>query len=65
MKLFLIIIFILILSALIIFESNNFQISESNDVKNFTNEYSSWINNIYTNIQSITGQAVKLNWLPE
>lgn len=64
MKFFILVFIILILSSLIILESNSLKISEKNDLKIFTEKYQNWTNEIYLNIQQITGQAIKMNWIP-
>ena len=38
---------------------------QSEDAKTFLNFYSDWINKIYINAQSLTGNIIKLKWLPE
>jgi len=64
MKILIFLFMILIISSLIIFESNNLQITDKNDMKTFSEKYTKWADEIYTNLQNITGQAIKLNWLP-
>ncbi len=65
MKIIIGIIFILILSSLLIIESNNINITNKKEMKTLSKEYLNWTGEIYSNLQKITGQVIKLNWLPE
>ncbi len=64
MKIFIFLFMIIVLTSLIILESNNLQISEKEDIKIFKNELKNWANEIYLNIQQITGQTIRMDWLP-
>jgi len=37
---------------------------EKENVSHFTELYIDWINQIYINLQSISGNVVKLDWFP-
>lgn len=65
MKILLAIILVLIISSLLMIESNNLSITSKEDMKTLSKKYLDWTGEIYTNIQKITGQAIKLDWLPE
>lgn len=64
MKILIFILMLLILSSLIIIESNNFNLSDNKDSKNFLNKYSDWGKGVYNNLKEITGYAVKMEWFP-
>lgn len=65
MKIISAIIFLLVLSSLIIIESNDLNIMNKEDMKTLSKKYLNWSEGIYENLQQITGQAIKLEWLPE
>ena len=45
-------------------ESNNLKISEKKDLTIFKEKYQNWTSEVYSNFQKITGQAVKMEWMP-
>jgi len=65
MKVLLLILFFLIINALLIISNNDLRMYQSEDAKTFLNFYSDWINKIYINAQYLTGNIIKLKWLPE
>lgn len=64
MKIFLFILVFFILSALLIVSNNNLAMSKQESYKKFFELYIGWLDNIYDNTQKISGEAVKMNWLP-
>jgi len=65
MRTVLIILVFFVLSALLIVSNHNFALYEKENVQDFLGLYLEWLNEIYLNFQTITGQAVKMNWFPE
>ncbi len=62
MKVLILILIFLIVGSLLIIENNNLKISNSKDAKIFYNLFLGWINNIYLNFQTITGDVVNMRW---
>lgn len=65
MKILMFILLALILSFLIIIESNNLNLSLKEDSKIFTEKCSDWGKGVYSNLREITGYAVKMEWFPD
>ncbi len=65
MKITIIILMFFVTGALIIISNNNLSIYNHEDLSEFSKLYLEWINRIYINAQSITGEIVKQEWLPE
>ena len=53
------------ISALIIISNNNLALISDENISLFLNLYSTWANNLYVNIQVLTGEIIKLSWMPE
>ena len=64
MKILILILIFFILGALFIISNNDLRLIEDKNVSQFSEMYVGWINEIYLNFLSMTGNAVKLNWLP-
>lgn len=54
-----------IFSALLIISNNNLAFNEDKNIKQFSQLYWEWLNKFYFNSQIITGNIIKINWLPE
>ena len=54
-----------VISALFIISNNNLAMYKQENIVNFVDMYTKWINNIFSNTKKITGQAVKMDWLPQ
>ncbi len=65
MKLILIIMVFLILGALLIISNNNLALCKDKNISIFKILYIDWLDSIYKNSQSITGNVIKINWLPK
>ena len=65
MKAVLIILVFFVLSALLIISNHNLALYEKENVQEFFGLYIGWLDEIYFNFQTITGQAVKMDWFPE
>jgi len=64
MRFLIIILMFFILGALFIISNNGLALSERQDFEEFKFLYSLWLDNIYSNVLSMTGEAVKLSWIP-
>lgn len=65
MKILAIIFIFFILNALLIISNNELSLIEDKNIKKFSELYVQWLNKIYENSQKITGNMVKLDWIPE
>lgn len=65
MKIVMILIMLFLFSALLIISNNNLALQKQENLEKFSELYLKWLDKIFTNIQSITGNAVKMNWVPE
>jgi len=64
MKIFITILMFFIIGALFIIGNNSLSLHDPENISNFYNFYLEWLNEIYINTQTITGEIVKQNWLP-
>ena len=64
MRIILFVIVFFILGALLIISNNDLSMREKENVSHFTELYIDWGNQIYINLQSISGNVVKLDWFP-
>jgi hypothetical protein len=53
-----------IISALILISNNNLALIEDDNLKSFASLYVVWVDQVYENLQTITGHATKMNWVP-
>ena len=65
MKIYLIITIFLLMNAFFIISENNLNLNTTENIKKFFSLYNGWSKNIGNNINTITGDIVKLNWIPE
>ena len=65
MKTMILILFFLAVSALLIISNNDLSLYKQENVEEFSALYVQWLNEIYSNMQNLTGNAVKLDLLPE
>ncbi|MBU0959692.1 MAG: hypothetical protein KKB31_07130 [Nanoarchaeota archaeon] len=65
MKVLVVLLMFFVLGSLLIVSNNNLFLSDSEDAKTFGNLWVGWIEKIYENSRSITGNLVKMNWSPE
>ncbi len=64
MRGFLFLFLILVLSVLFIISNNNLAMYKTENLTVLKESYFSWINQIFSNTRSLTGEAVKLEWFP-
>ena len=65
MRIYLIIAFLLLMNAFFIISENDLKLVDSNNSKIFFNLYINWFANIGNNLETITGNVVNLNWIPD
>jgi hypothetical protein len=53
------------LAAFFIISNNNLQMIDAENRQIFIDEYKSWVKEVSTNIGSLTGYVVDVEWLPE
>lgn len=65
MKFILIVLMFFTLSALLIISNNDLALYERENYEIFIYSYTEWLNNLFENSQKITGEVIRLDWLPE
>ena len=65
MKIVVVILMLFALSGLFIIHNNDLSVFEKEDSGKFMELYSGWTDKFYFNVQTLTGNAVKLDWFPE
>ena len=65
MKILMFIVLFFALSALLIISNNDLAFYKSENIKTFSGLYFEWLNGVYVNFQTITGNVVELDWFPE
>ena len=53
-----------LLGGLLIISNNSLALYQKENLETFFDLYSEWMNKLYMNSQTMTGNAVKLDWLP-
>jgi hypothetical protein len=62
--LFILLIF-LFLGAFFIVSNENIKINKNQEFDRFLKFYSSWLSSLLSNAKTITGYAIRSNWLPD
>jgi hypothetical protein len=65
MKILMIFLMLLILGSLLIISNNNLVFYKPGNPEKFGCLWIKWIEKIFENIRSLTGNVLKLNWGPE
>ena len=65
MRFLIIILMFFILGALFIISNNELALYERENFEEFKFLYSTWLDNIYDNLLTMTGEAVRLSWIPD
>ena len=65
MKFFLILFFIFALGAVFIISNGSLSLHSQDNFKKFCKEYKIWLDNIFSNMKEVTGQAISLEWAPK
>ncbi len=53
-----------VIGALFVISNNNLGMYKQENIKKFSEFYIEWINQVYVNTQTLTGEVVKMKWLP-
>ena len=64
MKIVIVVLMFFLLAAFMIIGNNGLALHEKENMDRFLDLYLEWLNQIYRNTQTITGEAVRLDWLP-
>ena len=64
MKILIILLMFFIIGALFVISNNNLVMYKYENIEKFSEFYIEWINQIYINIQVLTGDTIDLKWLP-
>ena len=65
MKFLIIILMFFIFSGLLIISNNNLALNNSENFNEFLGLYGQLINQLYLNLQILTGKIVQLDWVPK
>ena len=65
MKWYWIILIFLLMGALLMVSNYNLALYKGENVIEFGNLYVSWLDQIYQNLRSITGNVVQMEWVPQ
>jgi len=65
MKVFLILFFVLALGAVFIISNSSLSLHSQDNFKKFCKEYKIWLDDIFSNVKEVTGQAISLEWTPK
>lgn len=52
------------MNAFLIIANNNFHLNNSDNLDQFISTYLSWFGRISENLTEITGDSIKLDWMP-
>lgn len=63
MKILIIILMFFVLGSLLIISNNNLVLSDDANLEVFGNLWLDWIGSIFKNLGSLTGNAVKMDWV--
>jgi|TARA_Y100000310_G_scaffold321844_1_gene380050 hypothetical protein len=63
MKVLMFVFVFFVFSGLVIISNNDLALIKDSNMLLFFDLYLSWLDHIYSNIQSLTGYALKLNWV--
>lgn len=64
MRVIIVILMFFVLGCLLIVSNNNLSLSNSESFERFTELGIEWIDKIFSNLKSITGEAVNMDWTP-
>lgn len=64
MKILIFLFMFFIIAGLLIISNNNLSLIKNENLSKFTDLYVGWIDGIYKNLITITGQTIKLDWMP-
>jgi len=64
MKILMIIVMFLCIGAFFIISQNNLALNKSENADLFLSTYKGWLSKTFDNLGTLTGQVVKMEWLP-
>ena len=64
MKIYLIIAMLVLMNAFFIISNNDLALKDGENIKTFFSLYFDWVKDIGNNITELTGNIVKLDWVP-
>ena len=64
MRVLILIILFFVLAAVFIISNNNLYLSSNEDLSKFNELYADWFSGVLSNMGIITGEAVKMDWIP-
>lgn len=64
MKIILFVLMFLVIGALLILSNNNLPLYKDENISQFKILYTQWLDGVYQNTWSITGNAVNMKWMP-
>jgi len=64
MKIILFVLMFLVIGALLILSNNNLPLYKDENISQFKILYIQWLDDVYQNTQSITGNVIGMKWLP-
>jgi len=65
MKILIFLVMFFMFSALLIISNNDLALIEDDNFSQFISLYTDWLDGTYKNVQILTGEAVKLGWVPD
>lgn len=65
MKLLILLIIFFIFGALLIISNNNLALYSEKNLENFSKLYIKWLDDIFSNVKTITGDVINLRWFPK
>ncbi len=64
MKVVMIVLMFFVFGALLVIGNNDLVLSDYKDSENFSKLYITWLDNVFENVKGVTGNVIKLDWLP-
>ena len=64
MKILLFFVIVFMFFALLIIANNNLSFLDDNNIGVFFDFYLTWLDKVFLNVKSITGNVVSMNWAP-
>ena len=65
MKILVVVIMFFLISALMIISNNNLSMYKQENLEEFSELYVGWVDQVYVNIQTLTGNAIRMDWVPK
>ncbi|MFW6025029.1 MAG: hypothetical protein ACOCRX_01675 [Candidatus Woesearchaeota archaeon] len=65
MKLITYILIFLLFGAFLIQVNYEFNLKDKEDQRGFLYHFGSWVSNLFSNVKTLTGYAIRMDWLPD